>query len=98
MRFNYLRAFLLRLGFIDAKLYQDDRLGGCFCETDFREFPLHKYEIIIYWSEEDDAFVAEVPELPARRDTQERALAEINTAVDLWIETAREFGPSGLQG
>ena len=56
---------------------------------------MHKYEIIIYWSNEDEAFVAEVPELPgcaAHGDTQEKALAEINTAMDLWIETAWEFG------
>ena len=56
---------------------------------------MYKYEIIIYWSNEDDAFVAEVPELPgcaAHGDTQETALAEINLVMDLWIETAREFG------
>ena len=48
---------------------------------------MHKYEIIIYWSNEDDAFVAEVPELPgcaAHRDTQEIALSEVNQAMDLW--------------
>ncbi len=56
---------------------------------------MHKYEIIIYWSNEDDSFVAEVPELPgcaAHGDTQEAALQHINDAMDLWIETAREFG------
>ena len=56
---------------------------------------MHKYEIIMYWSNEDDAFVAEVPELPgcaAHGDTQEMALAEIKLAMELWIETAREFG------
>ena len=56
---------------------------------------MHKYEIIMYWSNEDDAFVAEVPELPgcaAHGDTQERALAEVKVAMDLWIDTAREFG------
>ena len=56
---------------------------------------MHKYEIIIYWSNEDDIFVAEVPELPgcaAHGDTQEAALQHINDAMDLWIETAREFG------
>ena len=55
----------------------------------------HKYGIILYWSNEDDAFVAEVPQLPgcaAHGDTQEIALAEINAAMGLWIETAREFG------
>ena len=56
---------------------------------------MHKYEIIIYWSNEDAAFVAEVPELPgcaAHGDTQEAALENIRQAMDLWIETAREFG------
>lgn len=56
---------------------------------------MHKYEIIMYWSNEDDAFVAEVPELPgcaAHGDTHEMALAEVKQAMDLWIETAREFG------
>ena len=56
---------------------------------------MHKYEIIIYWSNEDATFVAEVPELPgcmAHGDTQEAALQHINDAMDLWIETAREFG------
>ena len=56
---------------------------------------MHKYEIIIYWSNEDGAFVAEVPELPgctAHGDTQEAALENTSQAMDLWIETAREFG------
>jgi len=56
---------------------------------------MHKYEIIIYWSNEDQAFVAEVPELPgcmAHGDTQELALAHANQAIQLWIDTAREFG------
>ena len=56
---------------------------------------MHKYEIIIYWSNEDAAYVAEVPELPgcmAHGDTQEAALEQIGQAVELWLETAREFG------
>ncbi len=56
---------------------------------------MYKYEIILYWSNEDDAFVAEVPELPgcmAHGDTQEAALREINAAMRLWIDTAREDG------
>jgi predicted RNase H-like HicB family nuclease len=56
---------------------------------------MHKYETIIHWSNEDDAFIAEVPELPgcmAHGETQEAALANVREAVDLWIETAREFG------
>jgi predicted RNase H-like HicB family nuclease len=56
---------------------------------------MHKYEIIIYWSREDQLFVAEVPELPgcaAHGESQEEALANVNEAIDLWIQTAREFG------
>ena len=54
-----------------------------------------KYEIILYWSNNDDAFVAEVPELPgcmAHGDTQEAALRHVNQAMALWIDTAKEFG------
>ena len=56
---------------------------------------MYKYEIILYWSNTDDAFVAEVPELPgcmAHGETQEAALAQINQAMGLWIDTAQEFG------
>jgi predicted RNase H-like HicB family nuclease len=56
---------------------------------------MDKYEIIIYWNEEDKVFVAEVPELPgcmAHGDTQELALANSKDAIQLWIDTAREFG------
>ena len=56
---------------------------------------MHKYEIVIYWSNEDGVFVAEVPELPgcaAHGDSQETALENVNEAVKLWLETAREFG------
>jgi predicted RNase H-like HicB family nuclease len=54
-----------------------------------------KYEIIIYWSEEDEAFVAEMPELPgcaAHGPTQDRALRNAQDAIRLWIDTAKEFG------
>jgi predicted RNase H-like HicB family nuclease len=56
---------------------------------------MDKYEIILYWSEEDKVFIAEVPELPgcmAHGDTQEAALANAKEAVRLWLDTAREFG------
>jgi predicted RNase H-like HicB family nuclease len=56
---------------------------------------MNKYEVIIYWSEEDDAFVAEVPELAgcaAHGSTQEAALASAQDAMSLWIKTAKEFG------
>lgn len=56
---------------------------------------MNKYEVIIYWSEEDQVFVAEVPELPgcsAHGATREAALANAQEAIRLWIDTAREFG------
>ena len=56
---------------------------------------MHKYEIILYWSNEDRVFIAEVPELPgcmAHGDSQKDALMNVNTAMQLWIDTAREFG------
>ena len=56
---------------------------------------MHKYEVILYWSNEDGTFVAEVPELPgctAHGDTQEAALKHAQEAMALWIDTAREFG------
>ena len=55
---------------------------------------MNKYEIIIYWSEEDQSFVAEVPELPgcmAHGGTYDSALANIKDAMELWISTAKEF-------
>ena len=56
-----------------------------------------KYEIIIFWSEEDDAFVAEVPELPgcmADGKTYHEALSNAEQIIQEWIETAREEGRS----
>ncbi len=54
-----------------------------------------KYETIIYWSEEDQVFVAETPELSgctAHGDSYETALANIQESMTLWIDTAKEFG------
>ena len=53
-----------------------------------------KYEIIIYYSDEDKAFIAEAPELPgciAHGDSHETALTNIKDAMALWIKTATEF-------
>jgi predicted RNase H-like HicB family nuclease len=53
------------------------------------------YEIILYWSDEDGVFVADVPELPgcmAHGTTQEAALANAKDAMQLWVDTARELG------
>ena len=56
---------------------------------------MNKYEVIIYWSDDDQAFVAEVPELPgccAHGATQEGALSSAQEAMKLWLDTARELG------
>jgi predicted RNase H-like HicB family nuclease len=54
-----------------------------------------KYEVILYWSEEDQAFIAEVPELPgcmADGESYQKALANVELVAKEWIETARELG------
>ncbi len=56
---------------------------------------MSKYEIIIYWSKEDGAFVAEVPELPgcmADGSTYQDAVANAEIIIQEWIETATEMG------
>ena len=56
---------------------------------------MNKYEIILYWSEDDGAYIAEVPELPgclAHGTTQIDALSNANDAIALWIDAAREIG------
>ncbi|GAB6043714.1 type II toxin-antitoxin system HicB family antitoxin [Endothiovibrio diazotrophicus] len=58
---------------------------------------MYKYETIIYRSEEDQSYVAEVPGLPgcmAHGDTRESALASAKEAISLWIDTTEEFGDS----
>ena len=54
-----------------------------------------KYEIILYWSIEDEAFIAEVPELAgcaADGATRQEALANVELIIAEWLETARELG------
>jgi predicted RNase H-like HicB family nuclease len=54
-----------------------------------------KYEIIIYWSEEDNSFIAEVPELAgcmADGNTYFEAVENVQTVIAEWIETAMELG------
>ena len=54
-----------------------------------------KYEIILYWSDEDQSFIAEVPELPgcaADGATRQEALASAEVVIAEWIETAHELG------
>lgn len=56
-----------------------------------------KYEIILYWSDEDQAFIAEVPELrgcAADGPTRQEALSDVETVIAEWIATARELGRS----
>lgn len=53
-----------------------------------------RYEMIIYWSDEDEAFIAEVPELPgcaADGATYEEAVANARVIIAEWIETAQEL-------
>jgi predicted RNase H-like HicB family nuclease len=53
------------------------------------------FEIIIYWSNEDGAFVAEVPELPgcmADGKTYQEAVTNVEVVVEEWIQTAKELG------
>ena len=56
---------------------------------------MSKYEIILYWSSEDTAFIAEVPELPgctADGATYQEALSNGEVIIQEWLETARELG------
>jgi len=55
---------------------------------------MSKHEVIIYWSEEDQAFIAEVPELPgcaADGRTRQEALKNVDIVIKEWIETARSL-------
>ena len=56
---------------------------------------MFRYEVIIYWSELDQAFIAEVPELPgcaADGDTYQEALHNVELVMQEWIETAKDLG------
>ena len=56
---------------------------------------MSKYEVIIYWSNEDNAFIAEVPELPgcaADGSTRQAALKNVDVVIEEWIETAKSLG------
>ena len=55
---------------------------------------MSKYEIIIYWSKEDNAFIAEVPELSgcmADGNTYQEALSHVEVIIQEWIDTAKEL-------
>jgi len=56
---------------------------------------MYKYETVIYWSLEDQVFIAEIPELPgcmAHGNTPENVLINAQQAIELWLDTAEEFG------
>jgi len=56
---------------------------------------MYKYEMIIYWSDEDNAYIVEVPELPgcvADGRTYEEAIKNAQNVIEEWIETAKELG------
>ena len=56
-----------------------------------------RYEMIVYWSEEDNAYVVEVPELPgcmADGQTYQEAIANAEAVIQEWLQTAQELGRS----
>lgn len=56
---------------------------------------MNKYEIVLYWSTADDAYIAEVPELPgcmADGKTRAEALSAVERVIDEWLETAIALG------
>ena len=56
---------------------------------------MFKYEVIVYWSEDDESYIAEVPELPgcmADGATYEEAIRNAQVVIAEWIETAKELG------
>ena len=56
---------------------------------------MHKYEVVIYWSNPDQVFVSEVPELPgcmAHGNTSEEALKNVKDAMTLWLDVAKANG------
>ena len=90
--FTQLRHLLRRLGF-------EERIRGdhhIFTQAGVEKMMKSKwkYEIILYWSEEDQAYIAEVPELPgcaADGPTYRQALANVEVIIQEWIETAKEL-------
>ena len=78
-----------------SKPYQVNPIVASYCDTNFRwGMRMSKYEIIIYWSREDEAFIAEVPELPgcmADGETYNEALSNAEKIIEEWIETAIEL-------
>ena len=60
-----------------------------------KESKMYKYELIIFWSDEDRRYVVEIPELPgcmADGETYEEAIKNAQVVISEWIETARSLG------
>jgi len=77
-----------------AKPYQVKQIRQVSCGTSWEATSMSKYEVIIYWSKDDQAFIAEVPELAgcaADGTTYQEALANVETVIREWIETAKEL-------
>jgi predicted RNase H-like HicB family nuclease len=51
-----------------------------------------RYQLVIFWSKHDQAFIVEVPELPGCMATYQEAVANAEVVIQEWIETARELG------
>lgn len=78
-----------------AKAYQVKQVRAILLKNKMEEASMPKYEVIIYWSEEDQAFIAEVPELSgcaADGATYKEALKNAETVIREWLETAKELG------
>jgi len=83
-----------------AKAYQVKQVRTIVVKHQLGVPMLIKYELIIYWSEEDQSFVVEVPELPgcmADGGTYEEAVMNAQTVIQEWIDTARESGRAAPQ-
>ena len=55
----------------------------------------NRYELVIYWSDEDQCFIAEVPELPgcmADGSNYQEAVKNVEVVIEEWMDTARELG------
>jgi predicted RNase H-like HicB family nuclease len=60
-----------------------------------KDLMMYKYELIIFWSEEDERYVVEVPELPgcmADGESYEEAVKNAEIVISEWIETAKSLG------
>jgi predicted RNase H-like HicB family nuclease len=80
---------------INRRLTKLSKFARLFLNTDWEAKMMMKYELIIYWSEEDQAFVVEVPALPgcaADGNTYVEALENAQIVMQEWIETAQELG------